>query len=40
MCVSLPPGDLNPGPCPPYSTSTYTCKVTIVPKVCGGIISR
>ena len=21
--------DLNPGPCPPHSTSTYTCGVTI-----------
>ena len=36
MCVKLPPGDLNPGLCPPHPTSTYTCGVTIVPKVCGG----
>ena len=36
MCVKLPPGDLNPDPCPPHSTSTYTFGVTIVPRVCGG----
>ena len=36
MCVKLPPGDLNPGPCPPHPTSTYTCGVTIAPRVCGG----
>ena len=29
MCVKLLPGDLNPDPCPPHSTNTYTCKVTI-----------
>ena len=36
MCVNLPLGDLNPNPCPPHSTSTYTCEVTIAPRVCGG----
>ena len=38
MCVKLPSGDLNPGPCPPHPTSTYTCGVTIALKVCGGRI--
>ena len=33
MCVKFPLGDLNPGPCFPYLTSTYTCEVTIVPRV-------
>ena len=32
MCVSLPPGDLNPDPCPPHSTSIYTCEVTTAPR--------
>ena len=40
MCVKLPLGDLNPGPCPPHSTSTYTCGVTIgvttALRMCGG----
>ena len=39
MCVKLPPRDLNPGPCPPHPTSTYTCGVTIAPRVCGGTIA-
>ena len=34
MCVKLPSRDLNPSPCPPHPTSTYTCKVTITPRVC------
>ena len=34
--MKLPSGDLNPNPCPPYSKSTYVCRVTIVLKVCGG----
>ena len=29
MCVKLPLGDLNSGPCPPYPLSTYTYGVTI-----------
>ena len=33
--MKFPPGDLYPGPCPLHPTSTYTCGVTIVPKVCG-----
>ena len=36
MCVKLPPGDLNIGPSPPHPTSTYTCGVTIAPRVCDG----
>ena len=35
MCVNLLPGDLNSGPCPLPSTNTYTCGVTITPRVCG-----
>ena len=38
MYVNLPPGDLNSGPCPLHPTSTYTCKVIIVPRMCGGMI--
>ena len=37
ICIKLPPGDLNFGLCPLlHSTSTYTCGVTIAPKVCDG----
>ena len=36
MCVKLPLGDLNPDPYPPRPTSTYTCGMTIAPRVCGG----
>ena len=36
MCVKFPPGDLNPSPYPSHLTSTYTYKVTIALKVCGG----
>ena len=35
MCVKLPPGDLNPYPYPSHPTSTYTCGVTIAPRVQG-----
>ena len=38
MCVKLPPGDLNPDPCPTHPTSTYTCGVTTAPRVCSGTI--
>ena len=38
MCVKLPLGDLNPDPCPPHSTSTYTCGVTIAPRVFDGFV--
>ena len=35
MYVKFPPGDLNPGFCPPpHPTSTYTCRMTIAPKMC------
>ena len=37
MCVKLPLEDLNLDPYPPHPTNTYTCRVTITPKVCGGI---
>ena len=36
MCVKLSSGHLNLGPCPPHPTSTYTCGVTIAPRMCGG----
>ena len=35
MCVKFPLRDLNPDPCPPHPTSTYTCEVTIAPIVRG-----
>ena len=31
--MKLPLEDLNPGPYPPYSASTHTCRVTITPRV-------
>ena len=31
MYVKLFSRDLNPSPCPPHFTNTYTCKLTIVP---------
>ena len=36
MSVKLPPRNLNPTPWPPHPTSTYTCGVTTVPRLCGG----
>ena len=39
MCVKFPPGDLNPGPCPPHSTSIYTCGMTTTPMVRDGEFS-
>ena len=39
MCVKLPSGYLNLGPYPSQPTSTYTCRVTITPRVCGGEIA-
>ena len=33
--MSLPPKNLNPGPCPPHPISTYTCGVIIAPRVYG-----
>ena len=38
MYVKLPLGDLNLVPYPPHPTSTYTCGVTIAPRVGGGEI--
>ena len=37
MCVKLPPGDLNPDPCLPHPTSTYTYEMTIAPRVCSDV---
>ena len=42
MCMKFPPRDLNIDSCPPTSyishpTNTYTCGVTIVPKVCDSL---
>ena len=34
MCVKLPFRDLNLGPYPPHSTSTYTCGMTITQSLC------
>ena len=36
MCIKLPPKDLNLGPYPPHPTSTYTYRIIIAPRVCGG----
>ena len=33
MFVKFSPRDLNSDPCPPHSTSIYTCGVTTAPKV-------
>ena len=35
ICVKLPSEDLNYDSYPPYPTSTYTCGVTIAPRVHG-----
>ena len=40
ICVKLFFGELNIGLYPPHPTSTYTCEVTIIPRVCGDIITR
>ena len=37
MCVKLPLGDLNSGPCPLHPTNTYTYGVTTTPRVRGGV---
>ena len=34
MCVKFPRKDLNPDPCPPHLTNTYTCGVIIAPRMC------
>ena len=40
ICVKLFFGELNIGLYPPHPTSTYTCEVTIIPRVYGDIITR
>ena len=40
MCVKLHYEDLNPNPILPHLTSTYTCRMTITPRVRGGILSQ
>ena len=40
MYVKLPPGDMNLGPYPPHLTNTYTCGVTIAPRLCGGFLEN
>ena len=40
ICVKLFFGELNIDLYPPHPTSTYTCEVTIIPRVCGDIITR
>ena len=40
MCVKLPPGDLNPGPCSPHPINTYTYEVINALRVCGGQIVK
>ena len=37
MYVKFPPENLNPDPCPPQPTSTYTCGVTTTPRMRGDI---
>ena len=37
--MKLPPKDLNPNSCPPHPTSTYTYRVTTVPRVHGGTLT-
>ena len=34
MCMKFPPRELNPNSYPPHPTSTYTCGLTIVSKMC------
>ena len=36
MCVKLSFGDSNFGLYPPHPTSTYTCAVTIIQRMCSG----
>ena len=37
MCVKLFLRDLNPGLYPSHPTSTYTCRMTVALRVCGGL---
>ena len=36
MCVNFSLGDLNSGSYPPHLTNTYTYRVTVALRVCGG----
>ena len=36
MCIKPSTEDLIPDPYPPHLTSTYTCRVIIALRVCGG----
>ena len=36
MCVKFSPKNLNPDPYHTHLTNTYTCRVTIAQRVCGG----
>ena len=38
MCVKFLPKDLNPDPSPHNTPNTYTCGVTIVPRMCSSLI--
>ena len=38
VCVKFSPENLNPDPCLSHLTSTYTCRVTIVPRVIFGML--
>ena len=36
MYVKISPGNLNPNPYPLHPTNIYTCRVTIVSRLCDG----
>ena len=38
MCVKFISRNLNSDPCTPHPTNTYTCKITIVSKMCSGTV--
>ena len=40
MCVKLPQRELNHDPCLPHSTNTYTCEMTIMPRMRGSNIAQ
>ena len=40
MYVKLSLKNLNPGPYTPHPTNTYTCRIIIASKVCGGVFSN
>ena len=39
MYVKFSPENLNLESYPPHPTNTYTCKVTIVPRMCGDMFN-